>query len=439
MRHLSEYQRNVIVVGGGIAGIQASLDMAEMGFHVDLIEQEPCIGGRMAQLDKTLPTNDCSICILAPKLSECFRHPLITIHSLSQIHEVKKLNPGFTVSIKKKARFVNEDLCINCGLCVEKCPKKVPDKFDMNMRKRKAIYLYYLQGIPAIMAIDKDNCLYLNGLEQGKDICRLCEKVCPKDAIDYTQQDSFVDLKCGAIILAMGSNQYDPSPILQYGYHKYKNVITGLEYERMISASGPTNGIIQRNSDGKHPKKIAFLQCVGSRDIKTNPYCSSICCTYATKHAILAREHDDTIESSIFYIDLRAGGKGFRKYIERAKQEYDVKYIRGKVSEINIDSDENLILTYEDLDTFKIQTQKVELVVLAAAMIPTQGSELTADTIGIELNQYNFVKVGEKTPVSTNIPGIFACGSCLGPTDIPHSVVEAAGAAAKAAEFITNL
>lgn len=427
-----------MVVGAGIAGIQASLDLAEMGFHVDLIEQEACIGGRMAQLDKTLPTNDCSICILAPKLSECFRHSNITIHSLSQVQEVKKTDPGFTVSIKRKARFV-EDTCINCGECVLKCPKKVPDEFDMNMRKRKAIFLYYLQGIPAVMAIDKENCLYLNGLEKGQDICRLCEKICPKDAIDFTQQDTILDLECGAIILATGSNQYDPTPLVQYGYGKYKNVITGLEYERMISASGPTKGFIQRLSDEKHPKKIAFIQCVGSRDVKTNPYCSSICCTYATKHAILAREHDETIQSSIFYIDLRAGGKGFRKYIERAKKEYEVKYIRGMVSDIDIDENENLILHYEDLETYEIKTKTVELVVLAAAMIPTRNAELTAKTIGYDLNKFNFVKVDQKSPVSTNIPGIFACGSCLGPTDIPHSVVEAAGAAGQAAEFIAKL
>jgi heterodisulfide reductase subunit A len=427
-----------MVVGAGIAGIQASLDLAEMGFHVDLIEQTPTIGGRMAQLDKTLPTNDCSICILAPKLSECSRHPNITIHSLSQVQEVKKVEIGFDVSIEKKARFVNEDTCINCGECVLKCPKKVPDEFDMYMRKRKAIYIYYLQGIPAIMAIDKEQCLHLTGLEKGKDICRLCQKVCPKDSIDFTHQDTSLDLKCGAIILATGSNQYDPSPLAQYGYGKYKNVITGLEYERMISASGPTTGRIQRLSDGKHPKKLAFIQCVGSRDVKTNLYCSSICCTYATKHAILAREHDDTIQSSIFYIDLRAGGKGFRKYINRAKNEYDVKYIRGMVSEIKTDSEENLILTYEDLETFEIRTQTVELVILASAMIPTYNYESTAKTIGYKLNKYNFVKVDEISPVSTDIPGIFACGSCLGPTDIPHSVVEASGAAGKAAEFIAK-
>jgi len=435
---MNQNVKKVMVIGGGIAGIQSSLDLGDMGYEVDLIEQEPCIGGRMAQLDKTLPTNDCSICILAPKLSDCFRHPNIKIHSLTQVQKISKKEQGFTVGLLRKARFVNEDLCINCGLCVEKCPSKVLDTFEMKMTKRKAIYLYYLQGVPAIMAIDKEKCLYLKNKNKEKRVCGFCQDVCEHDAIDFTQTDTKYNLESDSIIMAVGSNQYDPTPLYAYGYKKYKNVITGLEYERMISASGPTEGHITRLSDKKHPKTIAFVQCVGSRNVKTNSYCSSICCTYSTKHAILSREHDEEIQSSIFYIDLRAGGKGFQKYIERAKNEYGVKYVRGKIGEIKIDEDENPILYYENLDSFEVKSKKVELVILACAMIPTKNSEKLAKVLGVELDEFNFVKSSIDSPVNTNVPGIFACGACLGPQDIPHSVINASGAAAKASEYISR-
>jgi heterodisulfide reductase subunit A len=426
----------ILVVGGGIAGIQASLDLAEMGFKINLIEKDPCIGGRMAQLDKTLPTNDCSICILAPKLSECFRHPNITMHTLSKVQKIEPNGSGFDISIIKKARFVKEDECINCNLCVEECPSKVPDIFDMKMRKRKAIYIHYMQGVPAVMAIDKTRCIHLKGLEKGKDLCRKCEKICENDAIDFTQEDKIFHLHQDAVILATGSKQDSPTYLSRFGYGKFKNVLTGLEYERLISASGPTNGHILRPSDQGHPKTIAFIQCVGSRDIHANSYCSSICCTYATKHAILSREHEADLQSFIFYIDLRAGGKGFQKYIERAKNDYDVKYIRGMVSEIKIDENENPILYYENLNTFQIQQKKVDLVILAASMIAPTGFDELVSTFNVEIDAYKFIRTTIDEPLSTNIPGIFACGCARGPTDIPHSVVEASGAAAKAAEYI---
>lgn len=434
-----ENAKKVMIIGGGIAGIQASLDLGDMDYHVDLIEQKPCIGGRMAQLDKTLPTNDCSICILAPKLSDCFRHPNITIHSLTQIDSVEKKGSKFLVTLKKKARFVDESACINCGQCVEKCPVKVDDVFDMKMRKRKAIYLYYLQGIPAVMAIDRNYCLRLKNMDKGKEICGLCQKVCPKEAIDFTQTDQFVSMETDSIIVAVGSNQYDPSPLHPYGYKRFKNVITGLEYERMISASGPTKGHILRLSDNQPPKEIAFVQCVGSRDMRANSYCSSICCTYATKHAILSKEHDPDIQSYLFYIDLRAGGKNFQKYVNRAKKEYGVTYIRGKIAEIRVDENENPILFYEDLKTFEIKSKKVDLVVLAVAMIPSKNSEKLAQILKVELDEFKFIKTAMENPVNTNVAGIFTCGSATGPMDIPHSVIDASGAAAKVAEYLHNI
>ncbi len=441
---MAQADKKVMVIGGGIAGIQASLDLAERGIKVDLIEKQPCIGGRMAQLDKTFPTNDCSICILAPKLSDCNRHPNITIHTLSEVQKVtKKDNNQFSVTIKKKARFVKEDLCINCGLCVEECPTKVNDEFDMELRKRKAIYLYFLQGVPAVMAIDKDRCIYLKYRAKNpdgeKNPCRKCEEVCSKQAIDYTQTDNEIEIETGSIIVATGFDLYDPTPHVMLGYGKYKNVVTCLEYERMICASGPTKGVIQRPSDEHHPETIAFIQCVGSRDVRHNPYCSAVCCTYSTKSAILSNEHDSNVKSFIFYIDLRAGGKGFQKYIERAKKEYNVTYIKGIVSKIYEDENQNPVLYYENIDTAEIKEMKVDLVILASTMVPSEGSDKLAEKLNIELNNFNFINTNQFSPMSTNVKGIYVCGCSRGPTDIPTSVTEASGAAAKAAEYISNI
>ncbi|MHA2001104.1 MAG: FAD-dependent oxidoreductase [Promethearchaeota archaeon] len=433
-------QKKVMVIGGGIAGIQASLDLANNGFHVDLVERTPSIGGRMAQMDKTFPTNDCSICILAPKLSDCSRHPNIKIHSLTEVTKVSKENNDFNVSLYQKARYVHEDLCINCKQCLSVCPTKVDDEFDMQMRKRKAIYLYYLQGVPAVMAIDKDHCIYLTyhrkHPESEKKPCQLCQKACSKNAIDFTMTDKEFSITTNAIILATGYDQFDPSVISKYGYGKYKNVVKGLEFERMLCASGPTKGIVQRLSDSRHPKTLAFIQCVGSRDIHYNPYCSAVCCTYTTKEAILAYDHDPNIEIFIFYIDIRAGEKGFQKYINRAKNECGVHYIKGKISDIQIDEDENPILYYENLITSEMHTKKVDFVVLESAMIKSYGSENLQNTMHIEGDKYHFVKTSETNPVSTTVPGIFACGCCRGPRDIPFSVIDASGAAAKAEEYI---
>ena len=274
---------NVLIIGGGIAGIQSALDLAEMGFKIDLIEKEPQIGGRMAQLDKTFPTNDCSICILSPKLSECHRHPNVTIHTLTTLIGLERVNGKFKAKFSQKARYVDPKECFNCGLCVEKCPVKVEDKFDQKLRMRKAIYLYYLQGVPAIMTIDKEKCLFHN-----KGICKICEKLCPKHAIRFEDEDSEFELYPNAIIVATGFDQLDPTPLTLYGYGKHRNVITGLEFERLLSTSGPTMGHVERLSDKKSAKEIAFIQCVGSRDVKNSPFCSSVCCMAAIKQAILS-------------------------------------------------------------------------------------------------------------------------------------------------------
>ena len=432
---MAKASKSALVIGGGIAGIQASLDLADMGIHVDMVEKKPCIGGRMAQLDKTFPTNDCSICILAPKLSECYRHPNIKIHSFSEVQKVDGTAGNFTVDVLKHARYVKEDECINCGICAEKCPMRVDDEFDRQLRKRKAIYMYYLQGVPAIMTIDKDKCLYLT-----KDACRICEKNCERDAIDFEQKDEILTLNdVGSIIVAAGYNlieDVENEVLKNYGYKKYRNVVTALEFERMECASGPQEGHLKRFSDGRTPKKIAFLQCIGSRNDRSNKYCSSICCMYTTKEAMIAYEHDSELESYVFYIDMRAGGKGFQNFLKRGAEEYNIKYVKSKAAQVQIDNEENPIIVYEDLDTAEIKQLKVDLVVLATCITPPEGIENLADTLGVELNDYKFIKTKPFYPVETSKDGIFTCGCVHEPMDIPRSVAEASGAAARAAELI---
>ena len=433
--NLEKNSKSALVIGGGIAGIQAALDLADMGIHVDMVEKKPNIGGRMAQLDKTFPTNDCSICILAPKLSECYRHPNITLYSYSEVQKVEGESGNFSVDILKRARYVKEDECINCGVCAEKCPMRVIDEFDRQLRKRRAIYMYYLQGVPAIMTIDKDNCLWFT-----KNACRICEKVCEREAIDFEQQDQHIKLNnVGSIIVATGYNlieDIDNEVLRNYGYQKYRNVVTALEFERLLSASGPQEGHIKRLSDGEKPKKIAYLQCIGSRNDRSRKYCSSICCMYTTKEAMIAYEHNNELESYVFYIDMRAGGKGFQSFIQRGENDYNIKYIKSKIAQITIDNKENPIIAYEDLDNGEIIELKVDLAVLATCIIPPEGIEKMSEVLGIELNEYRFVKTPPFDSTETSKGGIFTCGCVHEPMDIPRSVSEASGAAARAAEVI---
>ncbi len=421
----------VLVIGGGIAGIQAALDLGDMGVKVHLVEREPAIGGRMAQLDKTFPTNDCSICILSPKLADCFRHPNITLHTLSEVKNVTGRMGDFSVRLRKYARFIKENECINCGECAAKCPVKVPDEFDMKLRKREAIYPYYLQGVPAVMTIDKENCLFLT-----RGVCRICEKFCTRNAIDFEQKDTDLTLHVGAIIVATGFDPFDPSEIPQYGYKRYRNVITSLEYERLICASGPTGGHLTRLSDKKPAEVIAFIQCVGSRDLKNNRYCSTVCCMHATKEAMLAHEHDPKVKSHIFYMDLRAAGKGFQKYVARGKKECNISYIRGRVAQITEDKNENPLIWYEEPQTSKTKKTTMDLVVLATSLMPRKGAKELGKVLGVELDEFDFIKTDPLNPLDTTKPGIFVCGCCRGPTDIPESVAQASGAAGRAAEIM---
>jgi heterodisulfide reductase subunit A len=430
-----ENSKSALIIGAGIAGIQAALDLGDMGIKVHLIEKSPVIGGKMAQLDKTFPTLDCSICILAPKLSECYRHPNITLYSYSEVQKLRGEAGNFSVEILKKARYVKEDECINCGLCAEKCPMRVEDEFDRQLRKRRAIYMYYLQGVPAVMTIDKDKCLWFT-----KNACRICEKTCERDAIDFDQEDQIIKLdNIGSIIVATGYSLIEDTHkelLRNYGYGKFRNVVTALEFERLECASGPQEGHIKRFSDGETPKKIAFLQCIGSRSNRVEKYCSSICCMYTTKEAMIAYEHNNELESYVFYIDMRAGGKGFQSFLRRGAAEYNIKYIKSKIAEITVDEKENPIIIYEDLDNGEITQLKVDMVILATCIVPPQGIENLAEVLGIELNDYNFIKTTPFIPVETSRNGIFTCGCVHEPMDIPRSVAEASGAAAKAAEVI---
>jgi heterodisulfide reductase subunit A len=429
----------VLIIGAGIAGIQASIDLAQMGFQVYLVERSPSIGGRMAQLDKTFPTNDCAICILAPKMIECAGHENVHLLTYSEVVKVAGRVGDFQVSVRNKPRYVDMDRCTGCGECVEKCPRRVPDEFNINLDRRRAIYLPFPQAVPRKMTIDAEYCLYLTNIEKGR--CRLCEEVCQAGAIDWEQQEEIVELNVGAVVVATGFDPYDVSALEEYGFGSIPNVITGLQYERLVSASGPTGGELLRPSDGKHPHTVAFIQCVGSRDLSHNPYCSSVCCMFATKEAILANEHDPETNSYIFYTDLRAGGKRFQEYINRAKEEYQVTYIRSRPGIISENPETgDPIIRYEDTTVQQVQEMEVDLVVLCQALIPRSGQQEVADSLGITLDEYGFVHTPEPLlhPVDTSVPGIFACGYCQSPQDIPDSVTQASEAAARVAELLSN-
>lgn len=420
-----------LVIGAGVAGIQASLDMADKGIEVYVVEKEPSIGGRMSQLDKTFPTNDCSICILAPKMADCFGHPNINVLTYSEVQDVTGSAGDFTVKILKKARHVDEAKCTGCGECMEKCPvKKIPNKFEMGLGFRRAIYLPFLQAVPRVATIDAENCLYLT---KGK--CGNCAKVCQREAILYDQKDEIVELNVGAVIVATGYDVWDPTPASEYGYGRYPNVYTAMEYERLICAAGPTQGHMERRSDGKRPLKIAFIQCVGSRNVQMGrPYCCSVCCMHSTKEAILAREHHDDIDSFIFYKALRTFGKGFNEYMERAKSDYGVVYINSDATVQENPENQNPIVVY-DLDGH-IEKKEVDIVVLATSLIPRPETRVLAEKIGISVDQFGFLESVDNllAPLDTKIAGIFLAGYCHEPMDIPEAVAQASGAAARASE-----
>ena len=419
-----------MVVGGGVGGIQAALDLADAGYFVYLVEKSPAIGGVMAQLDKTFPTNDCAICILSPKLVECGRHLNIEVVTYSDVLDIKGEPGEFTVLVRKRARYVNESLCTGCGVCQEKCPWKTASEFERGLGQRKAIYFLYAQAVPNIPVIDKEHCAYFL-----KGTCRACEKFCSANAIDFTQTDQLVELKVGAVILCPGFNESDAGLIYNYGYSKYPNVVTSVQFERMLSASGPYQGELLRPSDKQPPQKIAWIQCVGSRDVK-NPYCSSVCCTYAIKEAIVAKEHSTAdLEETIFYMDIRTQGKDFDKFYDRAREE-GIKFVRSKVYGVEeVNGTGNLGIKYITEDN-KVVTEEFDLVILSVGFQPSHEAVNLAKKIGVQVNKYGFCNASPFSPVETSKPGIFVCGAFSGPKDIPETVMQASGAAAKCATLL---
>ena len=428
----SPVTKRALVIGGGIAGIQTALDIADAGFPVDIVETKPTIGGKMAQLDKTFPTLDCAACILTPKMVEAAQHENIRILSYSEVQDIKGFVGNFTVQIKKKARFVNEDACTGCGLCTEKCPqKKVPNEFNMSMDNRRAIYIPFAQAVPKVATIDADYCTML---KTGK--CGVCAKVCTAGAIDYTQKDQIIEEKYGAIVAATGFNPISMKPFDEYAYSQSKDVITSLELERLMNAAGPTGGKLLRPSDGKHPHKIVFVQCVGSRcsahASKGKEYCSKICCMYTAKHAMLIRDKYPDTDVYVFYIDVRTPGKNFDEFYRRAVEEYGVHYVKGMVGKVSPEGDK-LMVQASDLLADKQLHIEADLVVLAAAIEPDRSARPLATllTASMDTNDFFTEAHPKLRPVESPTAGVFLSGACQGPKDIPETVSQAGAAAAK--------
>ena len=426
--------KRALVIGGGIAGIQTALDIADAGFEVDIVEKKPTIGGKMSQLDKTFPTLDCAACILTPKMVDVAQHEKIKIYSYSEVEAVKGFVGNFNVTIKKKARYVKEDVCTGCGVCTEKCPqKKVPNEFNMGMNERHAIYIPFAQAVPKVATIDPNYCTML---KTGK--CGVCSKVCSAKAIDYTQKDEFIEQQYGAIVVATGFNLIDLKNFDEYAYSKSPDVITSLEFERLTNAAGPTNGTLLRPSDHEHPHTIVFVQCVGSRCSAEDasggkPYCSKICCMYTAKHAMLTREKYPDTEVYVFYIDVRTPGKNFDEFYRRAVEQYGVHYIKGMVGKVSPEKNGKLMVQASDLIENRQLHIEADLVVLAAATQPDESARPLATmlTASMDTNDFFTEAHPKLRPVESPTAGIFLSGMAQGPKDIPETVSQAGAAAAK--------
>ncbi len=426
--------KRALVIGGGIAGIQTALDIANAGYPVDIVEKEPSIGGRMSQLDKTFPTLDCSSCILTPKMVEVAQHPNIKIYSYSEVEKVGGFVGNFEVDIRKKARSVNEDKCTGCGVCQTKCPLgktgKIPSEFNRGLGTRSAIYTPFAQAVPNVPVIDRENCTYF---KTGK--CGVCAKLCPSGCIDYEQQDQIVTEKYGAIVVATGFDIINLDKYDEYAYNTCPDVITSLELERLMNAAGPTGGHLLRMSDGKAPKDIVFIQCVGSRcaDDRGKPYCSKVCCMYTAKHAMLIKDHWPEMNVTVFYIDVRTPGKNFDEFYRRAVEQYHVNYIKGQVGKVMPQADGSLIVQGSDLLDGKQIKMKADMVVLAAAVEPNKDARKIASmlTASIDNNDFLTEAHAKLRPVESPTAGIFLSGMSQGPKDIPETVSQAGAAAVK--------
>ncbi len=425
-----ESTKRVLVIGGGVAGIQAALDCADAGLEVVLVERETYIGGKMAKLDKTFPTVDCSSCILGPKMVDVAQHPKITILAASEVTKVSGYLGNFDVEIRKKATYVDWDKCTGCGACTEKCPaKKTPDKFNEFVGPTTAINIPFPQAIPKKAAINPQFC---RKLTSGK--CGICSKLCPTGAINYEMRDETITETVGAIVAATGYDLMDWTVYGQYGSGRYPDVITALQYERLMSASGPTGGHIKRPSDGKEPKTVVFIQCVGSRDRSIDrPYCSGFCCMYTAKQAVLTKDHIPDSQSYVFYMDIRANAKLYDEFTRRAIEEYGTEYIRGRVSAIQPDGKGQYIVRGVDTLLGRQVEVKADLIVLAVGIEGSKGANNLAETLHISYDSFGFFLEShvKLRPVETNTAGVYLAGVAQGPKDIPSSVAQGSAAAAK--------
>ena len=426
----SPVTKRALVIGGGIAGIQTALDIADAGFEVDIVEKKPTIGGKMTQIDKTFPTLDCAACILTPKMVDAAQNEKIHIYSYSEVENVKGFVGNFHVTIKKKARYVKEDICTGCGLCTEKCPqKKVPNEFNLGLDNRRAIYIPFAQAVPKVATIDADYCTML---KSGK--CGVCSKVCTAGAIDYKQKDEFIEQDYGAIVVATGFNPIKLEQYDEFAYSQSPDVVTSLEFERLMNAAGPTGGTLLRPSDGTHPKTLVFVQCVGSRcdGTKGKSYCSKICCMYTAKHAMLCREKYPDTDVYVFYIDVRTPGKNFDEFYRRAVEEYGVHYVKGMVGKV-VPENGKLKVQASDLLGGQQLHIDADMVILAAAIEPDETARPLATmlTASMDTNDFFTEAHPKLRPVESPTAGIFLSGACQGPKDSPETVAQASAAAAK--------
>ena len=428
----SPVTKRALVIGGGIAGIQTALDVAEAGYEVDIVEKSPTIGGRMSQLDKTFPTLDCAACILTPKMVDAAQNEKINLITYAELENVSGFVGNFTAKIRKKARYVNEDKCTGCGVCTEKCPsRKGLNEFNMGLNTRGAVYIPFAQAIPNVAVIDKTQCLHFR---TGK--CGLCEKNCSAGAIDFDQTEQIIERQYGAIIVATGFKPIDASQFDEYAYCQSRDVVTSLEFERLMNAAGPTKGTLLCPSDGRHPREIVFVQCVGSRcskdAAKGKEYCSKICCMYTAKHAMLVREKYPDVKVHVFYIDVRTPGKNFDEFYRRAVEQYDVDYIKGQVGKVTV-SDGRLHVQGSNLIDNEQVHIDCDMVVLATAIEPdpTARSIGTMLTASMDTNDFFTEAHPKLRPVESPTAGVFLSGVCQGPKDIPETVAQASAAAAK--------
>ncbi len=422
--------KRALVIGGGIAGIQTALDIADAGFEVDIVEKTPTIGGRMAQLDKTFPTLDCAACILTPKMVDAAQNEKIDLLTYSEVESVSGFVGNFTVKIRKKARYVDSTKCTGCGACTEKCPsRKGLNEFNMGLNTRGAIYIPFAQAIPNIATIDPTQCLKL---KSGK--CGLCEKICSAKAIDYTQKDEIIERQYGAIVAATGFKPIDASKYDEYGYSDNPDVVTSLEFERLMNAAGPNKGVLLRPSDKQHPHDIVFIQCVGSRcdDHRGKSYCSKICCMYTAKHAMLVREKYPDTNVHVFYIDVRTPGKNFDEFYRRAVEQYGVEYIKGMVGKVWKNGDK-LMVQGSDLLNGEQLLLETDMVVLATAIEPDPSARSVATmlTASMDTNDFFTEAHAKLRPVESPTAGVFLSGTCQGPKDVPETVAQASAAASK--------